>query len=249
MNLYRILILFIFLNLGNNCLAQTEETTESEGSESTYEEQEGFYLSGGANFGTFYGDAFPARLPLKIGYQLGLNMKFSFIEGIPSWAGVEFQTKNYSYNISEKGATQSGKAFEKYIQGNTKLAYLNGTFLFQLPVFGENSRLKLLAGMGSCIRIYYHERFSGSYKIPSDTLEIPLSYEKYGSDSFDFMDVNALAGINYSPLNWMDIRLQISQKLFGMSIGKENFFTTQENNTLFGLQAYFRVAGLELWPF
>lgn len=249
MNHHRIFILLIFLSLGNYSFAQTEESSESEGSEYSYEEQEGFYLSGGANFGRFYGNAFPARLPLKFGYQLGLNMKFSIIEGLPSWAGVEFQTKNYSYDIAEKGTTQSGKPFEKSILGHTKLAYLNGTFLFQLPVFGESSRLKLLAGMGSCIRIYYHEKFEGNYKIPSDTLVIPLSYEKYGSDSFDFLDVNVLAGINYSPLNWMDIRLQISQKLFGMSIGKENFFTNQENNTLIGLQAYFRVAGLELWPF
>lgn len=249
MNFYRVFILLLFLALAFTSFGQSEESSDSEGSDVEYEEQEGFYLSGGPNLGQFYGDAFPTRFPFKMRYQVGLNMKFTIFSGIPTWAGVEFQTKGYDYTIDQTGTTQSGKAFEKKTDGSARMSYLNGTFLFQFPVFGEKSRFKLLAGMGSSIRIYYHEKFSGSYSIPSDTLTIPLSYEKYGSDSFDFMDVNVLAGINYSPLNWMDVRFQVSQKLFGMSIGKENFFTSTENNTLLGLQVYFRIAGLEIWPF
>lgn len=243
MNFRRISLALVcnLLMLNGFCQESSKETS----SDDSFEEGNGIYISGGLNYGRFSGSAFPTKFSFKTLGQGGLMLNFLFLNQFPVWSGLEYQLKGYDYEFFQKGTTQTGKEFIKSSIGNARIGLFNIPFLFQFPI-KKPSKIHVLAGVSASLRIYFHEKYSGTYRVPQDTLEIPLKYEKFGNDALDFFDFNASVGVRYRVLPWLDFWALANQKAFGFSIGKENFITANELNTLFSFQALIRLGDLSL---
>lgn len=207
----------------------------------------GFFISAGANFSQFSGKAFPVKFPFQFNYQVGGYFQFQLWQEYTIYSGMIFQQKGYAYDFLKTGQNLDGKAFEQKIKGECKISYLDFPALVSFPLKKPDSRWHLLAGTSFSLRVLYREKFSGYFKIPEDTLFIPQSYEKTGNDAFDFLDVNLCLGATWRLNNWLEIWALANRKAFGLSIGKENFATSEEVNTLFALQLVGRLGNRKNW--
>lgn len=207
----------------------------------------GVFISAGPNISQFSGKAFPVKFPYQLNYQFGGYFQFLLWQEYTIYSGMIFQQKGYAYNFLKTGQNLEGKAFEQKIIGECKISYIDFPALFSFPLKKPDSRWHILAGPSFSLRVLFREKFSGYYQIPEDTLYIPQSYEKTGNDAFDFLDVNLSVGATWRLNKWLEIWALANRKVFGLSIGKENFATTDEVNTLFAVQLVARLGSRRNW--
>ena len=235
------------LGLSFQVSAQSESAPEPEIIQ--FWEDAPVYISAGANLSQYSGDAFPVRFGYKFFWEAGFLFQYSFRQTVPFYSGIEFLRRGYDINSVKKGTDQLGRQTETRIEGKTDLAYFQFPFLLQLPAGKPARKFHFLAGPVLALRIYYHEKFSGTFSIPSDTVTIPISYEKTGNDALDFLDFSLAVGAKYRINHRWEIWATGSRKLFGISISKENFLTAEEVNTAFALKVLYRFGRMEDIPF
>lgn len=241
-------ILFILFFFSSVFLVKAQEACETNSkSIEDYNETPGFYLTTGPTFSRFSGKAFPIRFPFQWHFQVGGHFQFLLKQEYLTWTGLEFQLMGYGYDIIKKGVNQEGKNFEQATKGDVRIGYLNIPFLLQFPIQKPQRRFHLLGGISLALRVFYKEEFSGYYRIPSDTLEIPVSYSKVGNDAFDFLNFNLCVGGRYAFSPRWEVWALMQQKVIGLSIGKENFATLEEVNTLFSFKLLYRVGDRKSW--
>lgn len=231
-------ILWMFLALPKT-FSQTEPVPEDGGEE---EENVDFplYVSAGPNYSRYSGRGFPIKFGYKAFGEGGIYTKMELLDNIPAFAGVEYQRKGYDIDLNKKGILQNGKAFEQTVRGKVRVDYLACNILGVLPI----PRIKpfgVMLGSGFALRVHYKQQFNAVYKIPQDSLEIPSSYNQPGNDAMDFLDFNLLGGIRYRVSPRFDLWALASRKLFGFSLGTENFITSKEINTSFTFRLVYRL--------
>lgn len=225
--------------------AQTETNSETaEELELDDLDEMPLYLTGGPNFSQFSGRAYPIRFDYKLFFEVGVLFQFVLFDDFPFYSGIEFQKKGYDINQFKKGILGNGKAYEDRVKGIVRIDYLNFPLLFKFPRAKLNNRFHVLAGPGISLRIRYYEKFDAVRTIPADTLSIPQSYEKTGNDALDLLDFNLSLGCRYALTKKLDLWFVANRKLFGFSIGQENFLTSKEINTYFSLKLVYKLPDL-----
>jgi len=226
---------------------QTEE--EEDKPNYTNAEEGPIYVSFGPNISKIYGKEFPVKFDYQQAFEGGLWLKYLIFDELPFYGGLEFQRRGYTINQIKKGTTPNGKIFEDRIKGNVILNYLSIPCLIEVPIFKPEKRFQVLAGLGLGLRIYYREKFEGGRLFPQDSLFIPIAYEKTGNDALDFMEFNLCFGLKYKVLPRMELLAMGSIKGAGLSLSKENFFTTTELSNVFSIKLLYTVTNLDNLPF
>jgi hypothetical protein len=100
-------------------------------------------------------------------------------------------------------------------------------------------KLRFVLGPSAGIRIWTRQKFTYIYEIPSDSIRIEGKADS-GSDALDLVEINAIAGVFYSPHPRLDVCLRGTYKLFGFSIAKENFISRTERNSMLSISLMYR---------
>lgn len=217
----------------------------SEDSDDSDWEDGALYISAGPNLSQYKQMQSDSKYPFKLLGEGGLMMRIALNGEIPIVTGIEFQSRGFTIDSKRTGTNQSGKYFEQRITGKSRTNFLQLPFLVQVPFDVPNQKFHVLAGFGAGLRVYNNVEYSGTYSIPSDTLVIPINGSERGNNALDFLEFNAIAGFSYKVFRRTEIWALANYKLFGLSIGQENFFSRNEQNSLFSFKLVYRIGNIE----
>ena len=205
------------------------------------------YVSLGPSFSRFK-DA-QAAYPVKLLGEGGFLFQYSLFQQLPFWSGMEFQMRGYRINTSKSGRTSDGRYFEQKSNGDTRINYLVFPMPFSIPSSEPEKKFHVLAGPSMGLRVYFRQNYTYSYAIPSDTILITGKENITGNDALDFLDFNANLGVTYRIKPRLELWAMATYKVFGFSIGQENFFSRNEHNTQFSIKLLYRIGHMEDMPF
>lgn len=155
-------------------------------------------------------------------------------------SGLEFQYRTFSLNSFSSGINTGGKSFRKTIEGNCRMYFFQLPWLFDLGRQNSGRKLKFLAGASGGLRIFTRQNFRYRYEIPTDSLLI-TGEESSSNNAMDILELNAAAALIWKPQENLELSLGLGYKLCGFSIGKVNFISRTEQNTLLNFRAIYRI--------
>lgn len=203
----------------------------------------------GGNLGRISGSEYPSRFDYLASGSGGLWLKYKLFQEFPFYFGMEYFSKGYNIDFKKSGLTNSGKRFEQESNGKARMFYLSFPIVFEIKLSEKMKSLRALAGLSMDVRMFSYEKFRYSYRIPTDSIVIEDSYQKYRNDAKDLLDGMFTTGLSWKPHRRFEIWLTAQYKLFGLSLGKENFFTRTEQHHAFNLRLFYRIARVDDIPF
>jgi len=221
------------------CLSIQATFAQSESKKIRYNWKEApVYLSGSGQINRFKSES-NGPYPIYAGYEAGLFVDYALMQQYPFRGGFEYQMRGFSLDDFSEGTTNSGKRYRKTITGKTEFSYLQLSSLFKLGRNMPEKKLRFVLGPSAGIRLMTRQKFTYIYEIPSDSIRIEGKADS-GSDALDLVEINAIAGVFYSPHPRIDICLRGTYKLFGFSIAKENFISRTERNSMLSISLMYR---------
>lgn len=200
------------------------------------------YLSASGQINRFKSES-NGPYPIYAGYEAGLFVDYALRQQFPFRGGFEYQMRGFSLNDFSEGTTNSGKSFRKTITGKTEFSYLQFSTLFDFGKQNPEKKLRFLAGPSAGLRLWTRQKFSYIYEIPSDSIRIE-GKDDSGNDALDLVEINAIAGVFYSPHPRLDVCLRGTYKLCGFSIAKENFISRTERNSMLSISLMYRFSNV-----
>lgn len=238
-------LLLLFFGLSNLVFGQDVEDED----ELLSWEDSPIFLHIGGNYSRISGSEYPTRFTYLPSGSGGIWLKYRLLQALPFYVGVEYLSKGYNIDLQKSGVTNSGKNFKQESKGRSRMYYLSFPVVFEIKLASNQKKLKALAGLAMDMRMFSYERFNYSYRIPSDSILIEGSELKYRNDAKDILDGMFTAGLNWKPHQRFEIWLTGSFKLFGLSLGKENFFNRTEYYQALNLRLFYQIARVRDIPF